>query len=190
MISVVVSKWVADAFGKEGIYSVWIAMRQYPWLPPDEYRDQGQTAAQIVKPVESLVIIHDDEMSTLKDLNTFFETRGYHGYPVIRDDKLLGYTVAEKTKAFIGTSWEPTFSCFSSISYHRASARTRCIYRRPASLYVLETSRGQQPRNSRSVWPPRWHGPTVTKRGPAPVRSEHVPENGWLSSFNRVAIED
>ncbi|KAK7685663.1 hypothetical protein QCA50_011007 [Cerrena zonata] len=101
MISVVVSKWVADALGKEGIYSVWIAMRQYPWLPPDEFRDKGQTAAQIVKPVESLVVIYDEEQTTLKELNTFFEANGYHGYPVVNNDKLLGYIVAEKTKAYI-----------------------------------------------------------------------------------------
>ncbi|OBZ72186.1 H(+)/Cl(-) exchange transporter 3 [Grifola frondosa] len=42
MISVMVSKWVGDAFGEDGIYAIWIAMRQYPWLPPREYRDNGE----------------------------------------------------------------------------------------------------------------------------------------------------
>lgn len=102
MISVVVSKWVADALGKEGIYSVWIAMRQYPWLPPDEFQDKGQTAAQIVKPAESLMVLHDEEQTTLTALNRFLETHSYHGYPVVRNDKLLGYIVAEKAKAYIG----------------------------------------------------------------------------------------
>ncbi|CAL1714208.1 unnamed protein product [Somion occarium] len=101
MISVVVSKWVGDALGKDGIYSVWIAMRQYPWLPPDEYRDQGQTAAQIVKPAESLVVIQDEQQGSFKDLDAFLRKHGYHGYPVVRGEKLLGYVVTEKAKGYI-----------------------------------------------------------------------------------------
>ena len=58
-----VSKWVADAFGKEGIYSSWIAMRQYPWLPPTEYRDDGETAADIMAPYERLEVINANGVS-------------------------------------------------------------------------------------------------------------------------------
>ena len=60
MISVMVSKWVADAFGKDGIYPTWIAMRQYPWLPAREYRDKGETAVHVMKPAENLVVVRDD----------------------------------------------------------------------------------------------------------------------------------
>ena len=63
MISVMVSKWVADAFGKEGIYSVWIALRRYPWLPPVEYRDKGETAEGLMIPVERLVTIPGESCS-------------------------------------------------------------------------------------------------------------------------------
>ena len=66
MISVVISKMVADAFGKDGIYGVWIAMRKYPWLPPVDYRDRGETAAQIMTPVERLVALEDG--CTLRDI--------------------------------------------------------------------------------------------------------------------------
>ena len=59
MISVMTAKWVGDACGKDGIYSVWIAMRKYPWLPPVAYRDKGETAAQVMTPVERLVSIED-----------------------------------------------------------------------------------------------------------------------------------
>lgn len=68
MISVVISKWVADAFGKDGIYGVWIAMRKYPWLPPIHYKDKGETAAQIMTPVERLVVLQDG--CTLRDIGT------------------------------------------------------------------------------------------------------------------------
>lgn len=67
MISVMTAKWVGDAFGKEGIYSVWIAMRRYPWLPPVEYHDEGETAKNIMKPFADLVVI-EDAKDTVRDL--------------------------------------------------------------------------------------------------------------------------
>lgn len=66
MISVMTAKWVGDAFGKDGIYSVWIAMRKYPWLPPVDYRDRGETAAQVMTPIERLIVIEDG--CTLREL--------------------------------------------------------------------------------------------------------------------------
>lgn len=101
MISVVVSKWVGDALGKDGIYSTWIAMRQYPWLPPHEFRDNGQTAAQVVKSVENLVVIHDEQEGTLEELDVFLKQYDFHGFPVVRGERLLGYVDSKKTKAFI-----------------------------------------------------------------------------------------
>lgn len=67
MISVMVSKWVADAFGKEGIYASWIALHRYPWLPSMDYQDQGQTAIDMMIPVERLVTLTDQAL-TLRDL--------------------------------------------------------------------------------------------------------------------------
>jgi len=67
MICVMTSKWVGDAMGKDGIYSVWIAMRNYPWLPPVDYHDKGETGADIMKPLERLVVI-DDEQLSIRDL--------------------------------------------------------------------------------------------------------------------------
>ncbi|KAI0769196.1 Cl-channel protein [Irpex lacteus] len=106
MISVVGSKWVADALGKEGIYSVWIAMRSYPWLPPSEYRDKGQTAASIMKSADRLVIIHDDQEAndegTISGLKTFVEQHVYHGFPVVtRGNALVGFVVRDKVKAYL-----------------------------------------------------------------------------------------
>jgi chloride channel 3/4/5 len=61
------SKWVGDALGKDGIYSVWIAMRRYPWLPPVDYHDKGETGAHLMKPLERLVVIEDGQC-TVADL--------------------------------------------------------------------------------------------------------------------------
>ncbi|TCD69139.1 hypothetical protein EIP91_008615 [Steccherinum ochraceum] len=102
MFSVMVSKWVGDGLGKEGIYSVWIAMRQYPWLPPDEFRDNGQTAAQVAKPVENLIIIRDEEERTMKELAEFVNLHSFHGFPVVRGERLLGYVGRDELKAYLG----------------------------------------------------------------------------------------
>lgn len=67
MISVMSAKFVADAFGKSGIYAVWIAMHNYPWLSPMEHRDQGETAAHIMKPKSQLVMV-EQERCTLEYL--------------------------------------------------------------------------------------------------------------------------
>ena len=106
MISVVVSKWVADGLGRDGIYAVWIAMRRYPWLPPNEYRDQGQTAAQIMKPAADLVLVRDagGHGGTVGELLAFVRQYRFHGFPVVAgdDDMLVGFVVREKLRAHLG----------------------------------------------------------------------------------------
>src|SRR5437016_776026 len=70
MISVMTAKWVGDALGKDGIYAVWIAMRGYPWLPPVDYLDKGETGAQMMRPAESLVVIEDGDC-TIRELGGY-----------------------------------------------------------------------------------------------------------------------
>jgi len=94
MISVMTAKWVGDAFGKDGIYSVWIAMRQYPWLPPVDYRDKGETAAQIMTSIDRLVTIEDG--CTWSELNDLVKNYNFHGFPVVRDGELVGYVTRDK----------------------------------------------------------------------------------------------
>lgn len=110
MISVMVSKWVADAFGKDGIYSIWIAMRQYPWLPAREYRDKGQTAAHVMRPTTSLVVIDDQGDGrereggglTLRALDEMVRVHKFRGFPVVCGELLLGIVMRDKLRACIG----------------------------------------------------------------------------------------
>jgi chloride channel 3/4/5 len=67
MISVMISKWVADAFVPDGIYASWIALRRYPWLTPFEFRDNGEIAADAMTPVKDLIVLHED--SSLGELS-------------------------------------------------------------------------------------------------------------------------
>ena len=59
MLAVMVAKWTADAFGREGVYGLWIAMRAYPWLPPVAFRDAGETGAQAMRPVDTLEVLRE-----------------------------------------------------------------------------------------------------------------------------------
>lgn len=103
MISVMVSKWVADAFGKDGIYPTWIAMRQYPWLPAREYRDKGETAAHVMKPAANLVVVRDDGHGcTLKELDTLVRAQSFRGFPVVHGEQLLGIVMRDRLRACLG----------------------------------------------------------------------------------------
>ncbi|KAF8661351.1 hypothetical protein AX16_001446 [Volvariella volvacea WC 439] len=97
MICVMTSKWVADALGKDGIYSVWIAMRQYPWLPPVDHRDKGESAASIMTPLEKLVVIQDGR-STISELKLLISRYEYYGYPVVKGDELVGFVTRDDLK--------------------------------------------------------------------------------------------
>ncbi|KAM5536604.1 hypothetical protein V8D89_009699 [Ganoderma adspersum] len=99
MISVMVSKWVADAFGKDGIYPMWIAMRRYPWLPAREYRDRGETAAHVMKPATDLVVVHDgDGGCALRELDALVRARSFRGFPVVQGELLLGIVMRDRLR--------------------------------------------------------------------------------------------
>ncbi|TFK39947.1 Cl-channel protein [Crucibulum laeve] len=100
MICVMTAKWVGDALGQDGIYSVWIAMRRYPWLPPVDYRDKGESGASLMKPIEHLIVI-EDEGTTINGLDNVLTEYDFHGFPVIRRGKLVGYATREKLQAAI-----------------------------------------------------------------------------------------
>ncbi len=102
MISVMISKWVGDAMGQDGIYTVWIAMRRYPWLPPKDYGDSGETGVDIMKPLSEIIVI-EDGITTVKQLQKILATYTYHGFPVIDGhEELVGYSTRQELIAALG----------------------------------------------------------------------------------------
>ncbi|KAF8909322.1 Cl-channel protein [Gymnopilus junonius] len=96
MICVMTSKWVGDAMGKDGIYSVWIAMRRYPWLPPVDYRDRGETGAHLMKPLSEVIVI-EDAVTTVGNLKALLARHHYHGFPIIgKANELVGYATTQE----------------------------------------------------------------------------------------------
>ncbi|KAJ3843242.1 Cl-channel protein [Lentinula raphanica] len=100
MVGVMTAKWVGDALGKDGIYNVWIAMRQYPFIPPVDYNDRGKIAADGMKPFGMLVKIQEGQ-STLGDIETLTKTHEFHGFPVVRGRDLVGYATRDKLLSFL-----------------------------------------------------------------------------------------
>lgn len=125
MICVMTSKWVGDALGKEGIYSVWIAMQRYPWLPPTNYHDKGETGAQIMKPFEELVVI-EDEQSSIIELEYLLKEYDYDGFPVVRREELLGFATRDRLIQIINL-----------LPSGDALERTKCSFsNRPAAMHT------------------------------------------------------
>ncbi|KAF8202213.1 Cl-channel protein [Pholiota molesta] len=96
MISIMTSKWVGDALGKDGIYTVWIAMRRYPWLPPANYRDSGESAASLMKPLSRVVVI-EDGVTTVGELQDLLKTYDFHGFPITDSHtEFVGYATKQE----------------------------------------------------------------------------------------------
>lgn len=94
MIAVMISKWVGDAMGKQGIYESWIQFNEYPFL---DNRDDGPISdlavSEIMTRVEDLVVLTASG-HTIHTLSTLLSTQPYRGFPVVSDSHdaiLLGY---------------------------------------------------------------------------------------------------
>ena len=115
------SKWVGDAFGKEGIYDAWIALHGYPFLSTTtDFRDQGQTAASRMIRREHIVAIGAHH-NTLEELGECSHSPGVHyleltvwiteallrghsfqGFPVVNGEALVGYITRDRLQQAIG----------------------------------------------------------------------------------------
>ena len=94
MIAVMLSKWVADAFGRRGIYESWIHFNGYPFL--DNHDDSpvpDVPVAQIMTRLEDLICITATG-HTIESLKDLLREHRYRGFPVVNESHeatLLGY---------------------------------------------------------------------------------------------------
>lgn len=96
MIAVMLSKWVADAFGKRGIYESWIHFQGYPFLDnKDDTPVPDVAVAQIMTRFDDLVCItaSGHTVESLRDMLSEHKSRGF---PVVQNTReedaiLLGY---------------------------------------------------------------------------------------------------
>uniref|UniRef100_A0AAY4CWU7 Chloride channel protein n=1 Tax=Denticeps clupeoides TaxID=299321 RepID=A0AAY4CWU7_9TELE len=95
MAAAVTSKWVADAFGKEGIYEAHIQLNGYPYLDQDEFTHRT-LATDVMRPRRSeppLAVLTQDS-TTVEDVETLIKDTDYNGFPVVvsrESERLIGF---------------------------------------------------------------------------------------------------
>ena len=112
MISVLIGKWVGDAFGLRGIYESWIALNGYPYL--DNLDDNaGSSGVGADAPVSSLMTRMEDLVilsatgHTIASLSHFLAQHPFRGFPVVASkasNLLLGYVSRAELSYALGSS--------------------------------------------------------------------------------------
>uniref|UniRef100_A0A8D2MV98 Chloride channel protein n=1 Tax=Zonotrichia albicollis TaxID=44394 RepID=A0A8D2MV98_ZONAL len=98
MAAVMTSKWVGDAFGREGIYEAHIRLNGYPFLDAKEEFTHTTLAADVMRPRRSdppLAVLTQDNM-TVEDIETLINETSYNGFPVImskESQRLVGFAL-------------------------------------------------------------------------------------------------
>ncbi|CAG8506984.1 4797_t:CDS:10 [Paraglomus occultum] len=93
MIAVMISKWVGDAFDKEGVYDAWIRLNGYPFLDTKVEYIWNTLASQVMTRVEDLTVITATG-HTIHSLDELLQDVDYKGFPVINNGRellLIGY---------------------------------------------------------------------------------------------------
>lgn len=96
MAAVMTSKWVGDAFGKEGIYDGHIRLNGYPFLDSKEEFTHTTLATDVMRPRRNepeLTTVAQEGM-TVADLENMIKTTKYNGFPVLNSrhsKRLIGY---------------------------------------------------------------------------------------------------
>jgi chloride channel 3/4/5 len=118
MLAVMVSKWVADAFNKDGIYDEQIILNGYPFL--DNKRDyRFSTQAIDVMSTRDLCVLTESG-HTIGDLRGLLTSRKYAGFPIVNnatDMDVRGYITraelrAALDKATTQLNMPPTSVCY------------------------------------------------------------------------------
>ncbi|KAF7703271.1 H(+)/Cl(-) exchange transporter 4 [Silurus meridionalis] len=95
MAAAVTSKWVADAFGKEGIYEAHIRLNGYPYLDQDEFTHRT-LATDVMRPRrnEPQLSVLTQDSTTVEDVEMLIKETDYNGFPVVvsrESERLIGF---------------------------------------------------------------------------------------------------
>ncbi|GAA5895612.1 uncharacterized protein JCM6883_001562 [Sporobolomyces salmoneus] len=94
MMAVMVAKFTADYFSKDGIYETWINLRNYPFLNNKaEYRRDDVLVKHVMTKWNELSCL-TDEGWTVSQLEHILDEQDYRGFPIVssgEDRILVGY---------------------------------------------------------------------------------------------------
>ncbi|XP_037832340.1 H(+)/Cl(-) exchange transporter 5 isoform X3 [Kryptolebias marmoratus] len=98
MAATMTSKWVADAFGREGIYEAHIRLNGYPFLEAKEEFEHSSLAVDVMRPRRgdpALAVLTQDGM-TVEEVENLVENTHYSGFPVVvsqESQRLVGFVL-------------------------------------------------------------------------------------------------
>ncbi|KAG2466014.1 CLCN3 protein, partial [Polypterus senegalus] len=98
MAAIMTSKWVGDAFGREGIYEAHIRLNGYPFLDAKEEFTHTTLASEVMRPRRNespLAVLTQDNM-TVEELEAVINETSYNGFPVIvskESQRLVGFAL-------------------------------------------------------------------------------------------------
>lgn len=107
MAAVMTSKWVGDAFGREGIYEAHIRLNGYPFLDAKEEFTHTTLAREVMRPRRSdppLAVLTQDDL-TVEELQAIINETSYNGFPVIvskESQRLVGFALRRDITIAIG----------------------------------------------------------------------------------------
>ncbi|KAJ3042853.1 H(+)/Cl(-) exchange transporter 3 [Rhizophlyctis rosea] len=93
MVTVMVSKWVGDGFGKEGIYDAMIHLNGYPFLDTNAEYTYNTVARDVMTKFEDLDLVTVSG-HTVESLDELIQNTDCKGYPVIenfQNRQLVGF---------------------------------------------------------------------------------------------------
>uniref|UniRef100_A0AAQ6AB86 Chloride channel protein n=1 Tax=Amphiprion ocellaris TaxID=80972 RepID=A0AAQ6AB86_AMPOC len=96
MAATMTSKWVADAFGREGIYEAHIRLNGYPFLEAKEEFEYSSLAVDVMRPrrADPALAVLTQEGMTVGE--TLVESTHYSGFPVVvsqESQRLVGFVL-------------------------------------------------------------------------------------------------
>jgi chloride channel 3/4/5 len=94
MITVMLAKWSADAFGRESIYDEHILMNEYPFLDNKWEPSFRGRADELMQAGATLHTIQLTNRNTIRSLRSFALEFAYTGFPIVTSPQemlLVGY---------------------------------------------------------------------------------------------------
>ena len=155
MIVVMLSKWIADAISKRGIYEAWIHFNEYPYLDNKEAAQIPHVpVSNIMTSVTDMTCLDATRPYTVGELKAILKDAPFKGYPIISHTRhtedhastteattrpdlntLVGYLSRTELSYALSQALSPLSSGTATGRGHMTT--TKCYFR-----YSLETASG------------------------------------------------
>lgn len=138
MAAAVTSKWVADAFGKEGIYESHIQLNGYPYLDVRDEFTHRTLATDVMRPRRNdppLAVLTQDT-TTVEDIETLIKDTDYNGFPVVvsrESERLIGFVQRRDLTLAISKSVKPVEGRITQENLHTFLENTGILPRCPST---------------------------------------------------------